>query len=580
MAPDLEAMLSIPFWPLGPSFHRLCRAHSNLDPKLSTALDLAEACYARLGYKYPDRSPLSATSDSTLASHLTLTDTRKEWISSSSILSKISETPELEESGNRLSASMNKKRTYPSDFLVPNPTRIKLEPPEHLDRRSLRLSNAQDESRGPECINTLATPMGRAASGRSLASDWFEKQTYRSTRPAIPYNPDQEKQYEKHEESRTGSSGSFDNSWNPFQQTATFTKIGKVVENDTLPNRRTLPEERDSHRRQPSSQARNGLRTYPGHNSDSKYNNSPRNLYDETHALPDRVRSSIPQSQYSPSQDEQHVKDNHHMRIHDVPNPRGPKACHNGHRNEDRSRTRDFTHDPTHRERRCSETDAILGPRHNGHLNSPLTLKNLQSDSNPSVSDLNSPPQAIKGIQPDAIKKHFPLDRQVMNAIDRSVRLITDQYIVEAFCRIGLWLERKGVWQEDNWGMLKASDLARFLDIAGRSRLEKTLNRNRLSSFEDILEGSVLRGVIELYGPIGSRSVYLNKDFTPRGLFYRPLIKSLRFFFATEHTDLAEIKHLERDYLPKQCASRKLVDVLPPGCSTQTYVEWAEGEQV
>lgn len=60
----------------------------------------------------------------------------------------------------------------------------------------------------------------------------------------------------------------------------------------------------------------------------------------------------------------------------------------------------------------------------------------------------------------------------------------------------------------------------------------------------------------------------------------RPLIRSLKSHYFLEKKVDVEVSYLERNYLTKQAPTNKLSDVLPPGFSTHTYIQWAHGERV
>lgn len=115
----------------------------------------------------------------------------------------------------------------------------------------------------------------------------------------------------------------------------------------------------------------------------------------------------------------------------------------------------------------------------------------------------------------------FPLDDYILEAIHNTIKTVWNRHMVEAFCRIGIWLENKGIWEHGNWGTLLSSELARIIDVGGPSRLSRLLIAHRPKPFEQILSELTSPGVFDLQQDGRMVRARLRKDFTPRGMFYR-----------------------------------------------------------
>ncbi|EGG10335.1 uncharacterized protein MELLADRAFT_94458 [Melampsora larici-populina 98AG31] len=172
----------------------------------------------------------------------------------------------------------------------------------------------------------------------------------------------------------------------------------------------------------------------------------------------------------------------------------------------------------------------------------------------------------------------FPLDAYILNVIEDSTST-HERWIVEAFCRVGIWLEEKGVWEHGNWGCLLSNQLARFIDLGGKDRLSKLLAADRPLKFEEILKHTKkFDRILAINTKDGLMHIRLMKDFTPRGLFYHTLIRAMRQYTYTNRTAVVDRNKLETGFIiPK---TGRVSDILPPYTNFRKYTRWAETEGV
>ncbi|KAH9817860.1 hypothetical protein DFH28DRAFT_1123790 [Melampsora americana] len=216
------------------------------------------------------------------------------------------------------------------------------------------------------------------------------------------------------------------------------------------------------------------------------------------------------------------------------------------------------------------------------HTDQTLELSKIEMERNPlthskpSKVDHQSQIDEVEGDSKRRpylkLDETFPLDPYILRIIEANTTTF-ERWILEAFCRVGLWLEAKGIWEHGNWGTLLSNQLARFIDLGGHDRLSTLLSAHRPLKFEEILKlPQKFNRTISLITKDHLMHIRLNKDYTPRGLFYRTLIKAMRKYTYEKRTTIVNRNELENEFV--------MPEFLPPQTRFRKYTRWAEAEGV
>lgn len=229
-----------------------------------------------------------------------------------------------------------------------------------------------------------------------------------------------------------------------------------------------------------------------------------------------------------------------------------------------------------------SASDVHSGHQHKRHKTSSIlehrdlpTGRHTTRSISPAVA--SSQAGSSSGRLPIVSRKNYyklaPLHPALKDSIRRAVYSWINQLLVECFWKIGIWFEDSKRWKADQWGSIRLDQLERMVDLHYPKGLSSLLKTCKTDRFIDLTIKPIHSGIVTLHKDPQTNAHYLKmtKDFTPIGLLYRPIIKTLRKLLTSTGTNRTKIEKFVRHHLLKSSEEEDLIylfqnDDDPYGC--------------